>query len=97
VPCCIGRRTAAACRSSTATCFGLVPIEASACETPVAAFPITGPIDVVSHGATGALDTGLRAAALKALTLDRATFARHGAAFSCRAAAEKFIANLLVR
>ena len=74
--------------------FGLVLIEAIACGTPVAAFPVTGPIDVVGDGETGALDTDLLTAALRALTLDRATVARHGAAFSWRAATEQFVANL---
>jgi len=74
--------------------FGLVLIEAIACGTPVAAFPVTGPVDVVRDGETGALDTDLRAAALKALTLDRAAVASNGAAFSWRAATGQFIANL---
>lgn len=75
--------------------FGLVLIEAIACGTPVAAFPVTGPIDVVRDGETGALDTDLRAAALRALTLERARVARHGAAFSWRAATGQFVDNLL--
>jgi glycosyltransferase involved in cell wall biosynthesis len=42
-----------------------------ACGVPVAAFPVTGPVDVVNHGVTGILDDDLRAAALAALELDR--------------------------
>ena len=52
--------------------FGLVMLEAMACGVPVAAFPVTGPIDVVTHGVTGILDPDLRQAALAALKLDRA-------------------------
>ena len=54
--------------------FGLVMLEANGCGTPVAAFPVTGPIDVVSEGINGALDNNL------ALAIDRAlqsSLARH--------------------
>jgi glycosyltransferase involved in cell wall biosynthesis len=52
--------------------FGLVMLEAIACGTPVAAYPVTGPIDVVTDGVNGILDHDLRRAALAALDLDRA-------------------------
>ena len=45
--------------------FGLVLLEAMASGTPVAAFPVPGPIDVVRHGVSGILDDDLRAAALR--------------------------------
>lgn len=51
--------------------FGLVMLEAMAAGTPVAAFPVTGPIDVVRDGFSGCLDEDLAAAAERALTLDR--------------------------
>jgi glycosyltransferase involved in cell wall biosynthesis len=50
--------------------FGLVNLEAMASGVPVAAFPVTGPIDVVEDGVTGALDTDLARAAERALRLD---------------------------
>ena len=33
--------------------FGLVLLEALACGTPVAAYPVTGPIDVLGDGGAG--------------------------------------------
>jgi glycosyltransferase involved in cell wall biosynthesis len=51
--------------------FGLVMLEAMACGCPVAAYPVTGPIDVVTAGVSGALDQDLRRACLQALQLSR--------------------------
>jgi glycosyltransferase involved in cell wall biosynthesis len=50
--------------------FGLVNLEAMACGVPVAAYPVTGPIDVVENGVTGALDLDLATAARRALEID---------------------------
>jgi glycosyltransferase involved in cell wall biosynthesis len=74
--------------------FGLVMIEAMACGTPVAAFPVTGPIDVVRDPAAGVLSIDLRAAARAALDLDRAAVRRHALKFSWAAATRQFLANL---
>ncbi len=50
--------------------FGVVMLEAMACGVPVAAFPVTGPIDVVREGVTGALRNDLASAIDAALRLD---------------------------
>jgi glycosyltransferase involved in cell wall biosynthesis len=60
--------------------FGLVMLEALACGVPVAAFPVPGPRDVIGNAPVGVLDRDLRAAALRALTIDRG---------ACRAFAER--------
>ncbi|MCY4563866.1 MAG: glycosyltransferase family 1 protein [Gammaproteobacteria bacterium] len=51
--------------------FGLVMLEALACGTPVAAYPVTGPKDVVQQGVTGWLDEDLNVAVRNALQVSR--------------------------
>jgi glycosyltransferase involved in cell wall biosynthesis len=70
--------------------FGLVILEAMACGTPVAAFPVTGPLDVVGGSGAGALDEDLGRAALAALRCDRARCRAHAETFSWAACAEAF-------
>ncbi len=74
--------------------FGLVMLEAMASGTPVAAYPVTGPIDVVNPGITGVLDTDLRAAALAALKLPRDVVRAQALASSWAGATAQFLANL---
>ncbi len=74
--------------------FGLVLLEAMACGVPVAAYPVTGPVDVVEHGVTGVLDADLRAAALAALTLDPVACRNHAQRFSWTACTRQFVAAL---
>lgn len=74
--------------------FGLVMIEALASGTPVAAFPVSGPIDIVTP-ATGALDENLDAAIAAALTRDRADCAFYGRTYTWAASAAQFMAALV--
>jgi glycosyltransferase involved in cell wall biosynthesis len=74
--------------------FGLVMLEAMACGTPVAAFPEAGPLDVVADSDAGVLDEDLRAAALKAITLDRSRVRERALRFDWAAVCEQFIAHL---
>jgi glycosyltransferase involved in cell wall biosynthesis len=78
--------------------FGLVMLESLACGTPVAAFPATGPKDVLLAGgpAVGCVHTNLRYAALQALEHgDRATCRAYAETFSWRACTERFVSNLV--
>ena len=77
--------------------FGLVLLEALACGTPVAAFPVTGPIDVLAGaaGLVGAVDHDLAAAVRRALLADRTACRAHAERFSWRASAEVFLSHLV--
>jgi len=74
--------------------FGLVMLEAMASGTPVAAFPVTGPVDVVHQGVSGVLDVDLRRAALAALDLSRDRVREHAEQSSWQSATSQFLANL---
>ena len=74
--------------------FGLVMIEALACGTPVAAYPVTGPIDVLDDR-VGAMDPDLDAAIAQALTRERIACAAYAGRFSWPASARQFLAALV--
>lgn len=73
--------------------FGLVMIEAMACGTPVAAYPVTGPIDVVTPQ-TGAMDDNLDHAIAAALTRNRKDCADYARRFTWDASVAEFLAAL---
>ena len=83
--------------------FGLVMIEALACGTPVAGFPVAGPLDIVGEdgrgvaGGTatiGAVDADLGVAIAGALAADRAACAAYAAHFSWDRCLDQFVAAL---
>jgi glycosyltransferase involved in cell wall biosynthesis len=74
--------------------FGVVQLEALACGTPVAAFPVTGPLDVIADHPVGALDTDLRSACIRALGISRDSCRSFALERSWENSARQFIGNL---
>jgi glycosyltransferase involved in cell wall biosynthesis len=71
--------------------FGVVLIEALASGLPVAAYPVTGPLDVIADSAAGALDHDLRRACLAALKLSREQARLRSLEFTWRESARQFV------
>lgn len=74
--------------------FGLVLLEAMACGLPVAAYPVTGPLDVIGNSAGGALHADLGQACLNALQLKRQDALAHAQQYSWRNATQQFLSNI---
>lgn len=74
--------------------FGLVLLEAMACGLPVAAYPVTGPRDVLGDSKAGVMHEDLRTACLEALKLRRDDALARARLFTWRAATEQFFGNL---
>jgi glycosyltransferase involved in cell wall biosynthesis len=75
--------------------FGNVMVEALACGTPVAAYPVTGPRDILTDAACGATDPDLAAAVTRALGLSRAAARAHALTFTWGRCAELFLSVLV--
>src|SRR5580700_3584041 len=74
--------------------FGLVLLEALASGLPVAAFPVTGPRDVIGAAPVGALNDDLRAACLSAMTISPQACREFAARHSWEASARAFVENI---
>jgi glycosyltransferase involved in cell wall biosynthesis len=74
--------------------FGLVLLEALASGTPVAAFPVSGPRDVLGHAPVGALNEDLGHACRAALQVSRQDCLEFAAKHSWEASARAFIAHM---
>jgi len=74
--------------------FGLVILESLACGTPVAAYPVAGPIDVIGTSDAGAMHDDLRTACLSALSISREAARAHAERFSWADASLQFLSAL---
>lgn len=74
--------------------FGLVMLEAMASGCPVAAFPVTGPLDVIGDTGAGVLDDDLKTAIEGALRIPREVPRKVAARYSWKHCAEVFVRNL---
>ena len=73
--------------------FGLVILEALACGTPVAAYPVTGPVDILTPE-SGAMCEDLDRAIAAALHLNRKKCMAHGRDFTWDVSARQFLEGL---
>jgi len=74
--------------------FGLVVLEALASGVPVAAYPVSGPVDILRDTPVGCLDENLTQATLNALKLDAQQCRPHALKYSWRACTQQFLGNL---
>ncbi|MHB8887032.1 MAG: glycosyltransferase family 4 protein [Methylovirgula sp.] len=74
--------------------FGIVLLEALASGVPVAAFPVTGPLDVIGDSGTGVLAHDLQEAALGALKISREHCRKHAVNFTWKESARQFFDNI---
>jgi glycosyltransferase involved in cell wall biosynthesis len=77
--------------------FGLVMLEAMACGLPVAAYPVTGPVDVLAGCKAGKMHDDLAKAVKQALKADPKAARDHALKFSWQACTKIFLSNLVTK
>jgi glycosyltransferase involved in cell wall biosynthesis len=73
--------------------FGIVQLEALASGVPVAAFPVTGPMDVIGDNSIGVLSEDLRVACMQALWISREACREFALHYSWENSARQFIGH----
>lgn len=73
--------------------FGIVQLEALASGVPVAAYPVTGPKDVIANHPVGALNDDLRQACLDALHVSREACRQFALGYSWEKSARQFLSH----
>ena len=74
--------------------FGVVMLEAMACGTPIAAYPVTGPSDIVVNGINGYMHDNLETAVKYALVCDRKTVHESSKEYTWSGCTAAFVENL---
>jgi len=75
--------------------FGIVMLDALASGIPVAAFPVTGPVDVITSDKVGKLDENLKKAMTEALQLNAQDCRNYALDYSWANCTEQFFNNLV--
>lgn len=73
--------------------FGIVQLEALASGVPIAAFPVTGPRDVIGNNPIGVLNEDLHSACMQALWISRESCREFALRYSWENSARQFIAH----
>lgn len=76
--------------------FGVVLLEAMASGVPVAAYPVTGPVETVRNGVNGYLNNDLRKAALQALEVSPQSCREFALNWSWQICSKQFLDNLVM-
>lgn len=75
--------------------FGVVIIESMRSGTPVAAYPVTGPIDIIQPGLTGYMNNDLSQAVNDCLAIPRSLVIEHSQEYTWESATTSFINSLI--